>query len=270
MGNHRDDGYPADGETPVHAVRLDPFLIAPETVTNDQFGEFVKETRYRTEAEVFGWSFVFAGFLADDFPATRSVAAAPWWRQVHGAAWNHPEGPDSDVSTRRDHPATHISWNDANAFCAWSGTRLPTEAEWEFAARCGSAASHFPWGDELTPNGKHRMNVWQGAFPERNSGADGHKGTAPVGAYRPNGYGLSNMTGNIWEWCADWFDPGYYARSPGENPLGSKTGTHRAMRGGSYLCHKSYCNRYRVDSRSATTPESSTGNIGFRVAKSIV
>jgi formylglycine-generating enzyme required for sulfatase activity len=269
MGNHRGDGYPGDGETPVHHVRLDAFQIAPTTVTNGQFGEFISATGYRTEAEVFGWSFVFAGFLPDTFPATRSVAAAPWWRQVHGANWTHPEGPHSDLAGRDDHPAIHVSWNDAMAFCAWSGTRLPTEAEWEYAARGGTAASHFWWGDDLVPGGKHRMNVWQGTFPTRNSRADGHAGTAPVRAYAPNAYGLWNMTGNVWEWCADWFDPGFYGTSPAANPPGAETGTHRVMRGGSYLCHRSYCNRYRVDSRSANTPDSSTGNIGFRVARDV-
>lgn len=266
MGNHLGDGYDGDGETPVHPVRVDAFEIAATTVTNAQFAGFVTETGYRTEAELFGWSFVFAGFMPPSFPPTRGVSSAPWWRQVYGASWNHPEGPDSRIDTRPDHPVTHVSWNDAMAFCHWSGTRLPTEAEWEFAARGGRAESHFSWGNALIPDGKHRMNVWQGSFPDRNRAADGYAGTAPVDAYAPNAYGLHNMTGNVWEWCSDWFDVGYYAASPVDNPGGAPVGTHRVMRGGSYLCHKSYCNRYRVDSRSSTTPESSTGNIGFRVA----
>jgi formylglycine-generating enzyme required for sulfatase activity len=269
MGNPRNDGYPADGEGPVHEITVDPFQLAPTAVTNARFAEFVAATGYRTEAEVYGWSFVFFGFLPDSFPATRAVAAAPWWRQVYGATWNHPEGPDSDVGKRQDHPAIHISWNDAMAYCAWSGTRLPTEAEWEYAARGGREGTPFWWGDQLTPDGKHRMNVWQGKFPEKNAGADGYRGTAPADAYQPNPFGLSNMTGNVWEWCSDWFDPRYYATSPAANPAGAAMGTHRVMRGGSYLCHASYCNRYRVDSRSATTPDSSTGNIGFRVARSL-
>jgi formylglycine-generating enzyme required for sulfatase activity len=268
MGNPRNDGYPADGEGPVHEVTIAPFQLSATSVTNAQFAEFVAATGYRTEAESFGWSFVFFGFLPASFPATRAVAAAPWWRQVFGATWDHPEGPDSDVNRRGDHPVIHISWNDAMAYCDWSGTRLPTEAEWEYAARGGSEGTPFWWGDQLTPDGKHRMNVWQGKFPEKNSGADGHRGTAPVDAYRPNPYGLANMTGNVWEWCSDWFDPAYYAKSPDQNPGGPALGTHRVMRGGSYLCHASYCNRYRVDARSATTPDSSTGNIGFRVARS--
>jgi len=269
MGNTRGDGYPDDGESPVHEVRLASFQIAPETVTNRQFAAFIANTGYTTEAESFGWSFVFAGFLPDRFPPTRGVAAAPWWRQVHGADWSHPEGPHSDIEKRGSHPVIHVSWNDAMAYCAWSGTRLPTEAEWEYAARGGTAANRFWWGNDLTPNGKHRMNVWQGTFPTKNTAADGYPGTAPANAFAPNAWGLYNMTGNVWEWCADWFDPTYYARSPVERPAGADDGTSRVMRGGSYLCHKSYCNRYRVDSRSASTPDSSTGNIGFRVARDL-
>jgi len=243
MGNHFRDGYDADGETPVHAAKVDAFEISPVTVTNTLFGEFVIQTGYRTEAEKYDWSFVFGGFLPDRFPQTQGVVDAPWWRQVFGASWALPEGLQSDIASRGNHPVTHVSWNDALAFCQWSGTRLPSEAEWEFAARGGSEKSHFPWGARLIPDGKHRMNVWQGTFPDRNRGADGYGGTAPVEAYSPNGYGLYNMTGNVWEWCADWFDPGYYGRSPIENPVGPDAGTARVMRGGSYLCHKSYCNR---------------------------
>ena len=267
MGNHQGDGYPTDGETPVHEVILSPFRIATETVTNAQFAAFVAETGYITEAERFGWSFVFGGLLPRDFPPTRGAAAAPWWRQVHGAAWDHPEGPQSDLTGRRDHPVVHVSWHDAVAFCAWDGSRLPTEAEWEFAARGGRAESHFPWGDELQVGGKHRMNVWQGTFPEKNTGADGYLGTAPARSYQPNGFGLYCVTGNVWEWVNDWFSLTYYAESPRENPPGPEHGESRIMRGGSYLCHRSYCNRYRVDSRSANTPDSSAGNIGFRIAR---
>jgi formylglycine-generating enzyme required for sulfatase activity len=268
MGNPREDGYPADGEGPVHEVDVDTFQISPTTVTNTEFAAFIESTAYITEAEQFGWSFVFAGFLPDSFPATRGVQNAPWWRQVHGAAWNHPEGPDSTIEGRGNHPVIHVSWNDAQAYCAWTGTRLPTEAEWEYAARGGTAGSPFWWGHDLTPGGKHRMNVWQGKFPQRNSAADGYAGTAPVGAYLPNPFGLYNMTGNVWEWCADWFDPGAYSTTDRMHPAPA-AGTSRVMRGGSYLCHRSYCNRYRVDSRSANTPDSSTGNIGFRVARSL-
>ena len=198
-----------------------------------------------------------------------AVAHAPWWRQVYGADWRHPDGPQSDLSGRADHPVVHVSWRDAQAFCAWSGTRLPTEAEWEFAARGGLVQQHFPWGSELEPGGAHRMNVFQGQFPSDDTAADGYAGTAPVHAFPPNGHGLYNMTGNVWEWCADWFDPGYYGHGPVEDPGGPTAGAGRVMRGGSYLCHASHCNRYRVDSRSASEPDSSTGNLGFRVAADV-
>jgi formylglycine-generating enzyme len=265
MGTDGEYGYPQDGEGPAHEVELAPFAISRCAVTNAQFGAFVEATGHRTEAETFGWSFVFAGFLPGELE-TRAVVGAPWWRQIEGADWAHPEGPDSSVGDRTAHPAVHVSWNDAAAFCAWSGTRLPTEAEWEFAARGGLEQVRFPWGDELEPGGEHRMNVFQGTFPAHNTEADGFAGTAPVGSFPPNGYGLHEMTGNAWEWTADWFDPGYYARSPRTEPRGPDAGAARVMRGGSYLCHASYCNRYRVDARSSNTPDSSTGNLGFRVA----
>jgi formylglycine-generating enzyme len=266
MGNPRDDGYPADGEGPVHAVTLDPFWIDVTAVTNARFAAFVDATGYRTEAESFGWSFVFQAFLPEDLQNAPAPVDAPWWRQVFGADWRHPEGPHSEIAGRLDHPVVHISWNDAQAFCAWAGTRLPTEAEWEFAARGGRVGAPFPWGDELEPDGGHRMNVWQGEFPVHNTMADGFAGTAPVSSYEPNAYGLFNMTGNVWEWCADWFSPNAYRRGATTNPIGPDRGPARVMRGGSYLCYASYCNRYRVDARSSNTPDSSTGNLGFRTA----
>jgi formylglycine-generating enzyme required for sulfatase activity len=265
MGTDGAYGYPADGEGPAHTVSLSPFRIAAHAVTNSDFARFAEATGHVTDAERYGWSFVFGGLLPDDFEETRAVAQTPWWRQVYGADWRHPQGPQSALAGRGDHPAVHVSWNDAQVFCAWSGTRLPTEAEWEYAARGGLVGHHFPWGDDLEPDGEHRMNVFQGNFPLENTCADGYAGTAPVGSYEPNGYGLYNMTGNVWEWCADWFDPCYYAVSPADDPPGPASGTHRVMRGGSYLCHASYCNRYRVDARSANEPDSSTGNLGFRV-----
>jgi formylglycine-generating enzyme required for sulfatase activity len=261
--------YPADGEGPVHEVTLASFRIDATAVTNARFSEFVGATGYRTDAERLGWAFVFAGLLPDDFEPTRGVAAAPWWRQVYGADWAHPEGPQSDVGDRADHPVVQVSWQDAAAYCAWAGVRLPTEAEWEYAARGGLAGAVFPWGNDREPDGEHRMNVWQGTFPTKNTLDDGFLGTAPVDSFAPNGFGLYNMTGNVWEWCADWYDPGYYARSPVENPTGPRAGTDRVMRGGSYLCHASYCNRYRVSARSANGPDSSVGNLGFRCAGDI-
>ena len=266
MGAVGDVSYPADGEGPVHAVELRPFRIDPVAVSNARFAAFVDATGHVTDAEQFGWSFVFAGFLPDDFPDTRAVANAPWWRQVEGADWRHPDGPQSDLEGRADHPVVHVSHRDATAFCAWIGGRLPTEAEWEYAARGGRGGLTFPWGDELEPDGRHMMNVFQGTFPSDNTCADGYAGTAPVDSFPANGFGLHNMTGNVWEWCADWFAADTYRHSPRRDPTGPADGTHRVMRGGSYLCHASYCRRYRVAARSANTPDSSTGNLGFRVA----
>jgi formylglycine-generating enzyme len=267
MGSPDADGYAADGEGPVHEVTVRPFWIDCGAVTNARFREFVDATGYVTAATSFGWSFVFGGLLPDDFEDTAGVAAAPWWRQVFGAVWDHPEGPQSDLEGRDDHPVIHVSWDDAQAFCAWSASRLPTEAEWEYAARGGLAQQTFPWGPDLEPGGEHRMNVWQGQFPAENTEADGWYGTAPVLSYPANGYGLHNMTGNVWEWCSDWFGPEYYASSPARDPRGPDSGTHRVMRGGSYLCHDSYCNRYRVAARSGNTPDASTGNLGFRTVR---
>jgi formylglycine-generating enzyme required for sulfatase activity len=264
MGSVGATAYPADGEGPIHTVELSPYRLAAHAVTNDGFAEFVDATGHVTEAESFGWSFVFAGHLPDDFEETRSVAQAPWWRQVYGADWRHPDGPQSDIADRADRPVVHVTWNDAMAYCAWRGTRLP-EAEWERAARGGLRGRTFPWGDELEPEGRHAMNVFQGTFPAEDTGADGFTGTAPVDAYAPNGLGAYNMTGNVWEWCSDWYSPAYYRHSAKRDPTGPANGTHRVMRGGSYLCHASYCRRYRVAARSSNTPDSSTGNLGFRV-----
>jgi sulfatase modifying factor 1 len=251
MGSDDRLAYPDDGETP-REVSVSPFAIDSRAVSNTDFGEFVDDTGYVTEAERFGWSFVFGGLLPDDFPPTRGAAAAPWWRQVFEADWRRPEGPQSGVADRGDHPAVHVSFNDAMAYCAWAGKRLPTEAEWEFAARGGLERRAFPWGDEREPDGEHRMNVWQGSFPDARTPEDGYYGTCPVDAFPANGYGLHNTTGNVWEWTADWFDAA--ARS------------HRVQKGGSYLCHASYCRRYRVAGRQGNEPDSSAGNLGFRCA----
>ncbi len=264
MGSNDRWAYPDDGESPVHTVEVSSFQIDATAVANAEFAEFIDATGYVTDAERYGWSFVFGGLLPDDFPPTSGVVSAPWWRQVFGADWSHPEGPGTGVTDRLHHPVVHVSWRDADAFCQWAGKRLPTEAEWEYAARGGLDGAVFPWGDELEPDGEHRMNVWQGTFPSENSHADGFLGTAPVDAFAPNGYGLYNMTGNVWEWCSDWFDPAYYARSPQRDPSGPEQGTHHVMRGGSYLCHASYCRRYRVAARSGNGVDSSTGNLGFR------
>ena len=219
MGNTGRLAYPGDGEGPLRRVRLDAFWIDRHALSNAEFAPFVEDTGHVTEAERFGWSFVFAGLLPDDFPPTRGVAHAPWWRQVEGADWRRPEGPQSELDGRSHHPVVHVSWNDAQAYCDCAGKRLPSEAEWEYAGRGGLEGKVFPWGDELEPGGEHRMNVWQGAFPRENTCADGFYGTCPVGAFPANGYGLHNMTGNVWEWCADWYSPGCssHRRSLGTN-----------------------------------------------------
>jgi formylglycine-generating enzyme required for sulfatase activity len=269
MGTDDGVGYASDGEGPVREVTLSPFWIDACAVSNERFVAFIDATGYVTDAERYGWSFVFGGLLPDDFQETRGVAAAPWWRLVEGADWRHPEGPLSDIEARAGHPAVHVSWLDAVSYCSWAGLRLPTEAEWEYAARGGLVQRRYPWGDELTPGGEHRCNIWQGTFPSHNSMDDGYFGTAPVDAFPPNGYGLYNMTGNAWEWCADWFSPSFHVDGPRADSTGPPAGTHRVIRGGSYLCHESYCNRYRVAARSANTPDSSTGNTGFRCARSV-
>jgi sulfatase modifying factor 1 len=266
MGTDDPRGYPADGEGPPHPVELPAYRVGVHTVTNAEYAAFVEATGHHTTAEELGASFVFAGLLPDDFPPTRAVAAAPWWREVLGADWSHPEGPQSSIVDRGAHPVVHVSWYDALAFCRWAGTRLPAEAEWERAARGPTDGHHYTWGDEREPGGRHRMNVFQGSFPAHDTGDDGWTSTCPVGAFPANEFGLHEVTGNVWEWCADWFSPGYYAASPVVAPTGPSTGTARVLRGGSYLCHDSYCWRYRVDSRSANTPDSSAGNVGFRVA----
>jgi len=265
----RQSRYPADLDAPQRKVQLSTFRIGRTVVTNSLYARFAAETGYRSLAEREGWSYVFHLLLPDPARYPNSPPRTPWWRQVHGATWDQPEGPDSSVTGREDHPALHLCWFDAMAFCDFTGTRLPTEAEWEFAARGGLARKQFPWGNALEPGGAHRHNVWQGRFPDENSAEDGFVGTAPADAFPPNGYGLFNMTGNVWEWCADWFGPpppSPPAPLPIRNPKGPASGPGRVTRGGSYLCHASYCERYKVHSRTQNTPDTSTGNLGFRIA----
>jgi formylglycine-generating enzyme len=272
MGTDSEEAFPQDGEGPVRQIQLDGFYIDVFAVANQQFAEFVTATGYRTESERLGWSFVFQGHIPPERHQELVVAIVPgasWWCQVNGADWRHPEGPDSSIDPRPYHPVTHISWNDAQAYCTWAGKRLPTEAEWEFAARGGLEQRIYPWGDELTPEDRHLCNVWQGEFPLMDLGEDGYTGPAPVDAFPANGFGLHNITGNIWEWCNDWFDSAYHVTATRLNPVGPPRGTSKVMKGGSYLCHASYCNRYRIAARTSNMPDSATTNIGFRCARDI-
>ena len=268
MGTNDAQGFVTDGEGPVRRVTINKYCISRTVVTNDQFAAFVSATGYITEAERFGWSFVFDLLLIESARAKiiGSAGAAPWWLGVVGAQWRFPEGQGSSVDGRGDHPVVHVSWNDAVAYCKWGGVRLPTEAEWERAARGGMEQKRYPWGDELTPSGVHHCNIWQGDFPNINSSEDGYVGTAPAASFPTNGFGLYNMSGNVWEWCADWFSATHHINGPHKKVVGAAHGNARVLRGGSYLCHHSYCNRYRVAARSSNSPESSSSNTGFRVA----
>jgi formylglycine-generating enzyme required for sulfatase activity len=255
-----------DDEGPSRQVRLKPFSIDPFAVTNGWFREFVNATGYQSDAERFGWSAVFFTFLPDHLHKTAGAAGAPWWRKTEGASWNYPEGPGSSIENRLDHPVVHISHHDAQAFAAWAGGRLPTEAEWEYAARGGREAATYPWGDrEPDDTSFQPCNIWQGAFPNQNLALDGFLGTAPVGAFAPNGYGLHNMVGNTWEWCADSFRIRSLSRGARERNSTARAARERVMKGGSYLCHRSYCHRYRIAARSGAAPDTSTGHLGFRL-----
>lgn len=266
MGDSFGEGYASDGETPVHQVTVPSFRMDRTAVTNVMFADFVSSTGYRTEAEQYGSSAVFHLLLAAPKKDVLGVAAgAPWWVNVAGASWAHPGGQGTKWEDVKDHPVVHVTHNDALAYCRWAGRRLPTEAEWEYAARGGLSGKRFAWGNNLLGlGGQHLCNIWQGRFPVANTVDDGFLGTAPVRSFPPNNYGLYEVSGNVWEWCSDWFAPNYYSMSPQFNPVGPTKGAAKVMRGGSYLCHSSYCSRYRVAARSSNTPDSSSGNCGFR------
>ncbi|MGJ6981488.1 formylglycine-generating enzyme family protein [Aestuariimicrobium soli] len=257
MGSDSSEVFRADHEGPAREVTTPAYRIDAYAVTNAQFAAFVEATGFVTEAEHFGWSFVFADLVHPDARGhvlDGRVPSAGWWRGVNGARWSEPFGPGSSLEGLDNHPVVHVSVADAEAYCTWVGGRLPTEAEWERAARGGLVQQMFPWGSELEPGGEHRMNVWQGSFPEHNTKADGWFATAPVDSYLPNGLGLFNTSGNVWEWTADLFAPG---------------GVDRVTKGGSYLCHASYCHRYRTSARTHTSPDSSLGHTGFRIAADV-
>lgn len=257
---------PLDGEGPVRLVRLRSFLMSPHTTSNADFGRFVAATGYRTDAERLGWSCVFRNFLSD--PGTGpALEQAPWWLRVDGAEWRHPEGPGSGIDGREDHPVVHVSWHDASAYAAWAGGRLPSEAEWEQAARGGLDDPRFPWGDaEPDDLGFFPCNIWQGDFPHHDRGLDGFVGTAPSGVFAPNGYGLHDMAGNVWEWTTSPFRTRSLKGPARTLDARAQAQSLKVLKGGSYLCHRSYCYRYRIAARTGSSPDSSTGHVGFRVA----
>jgi formylglycine-generating enzyme required for sulfatase activity len=273
-----------DDAQPVHKVAVDGFWMDRTEVTNAQFAAFVRATGHITRAErppdpaVYGdrppFALVFTPPDREVDPARNDVGA--WWRPVAGACWKHPEGPGSDLKGREQHPVVHIAYDDAVAFAKWAGKRLPTEAEWEFAARGGLDRKTFAWGDDAQPNGKPMCNHWQGNFPNHNTLEDGFFGTAPVGSFQANGFGLVDVAGNVWEWCADWYQPRYEDK-PARNPQGPSSShdpqepgvPKRVMRGGSFLCADNYCMRYCVGARGKSDPDRSLNHLGFRCVKGV-
>lgn len=256
MGDAHGDGYRADGELPVHPVTLGAFTIDTTTVTVADFARFVTATGYETDAERYGVSAVFHLTATDPTTGT-PVPGTPWWLTLPGAHWHAPGGPGSVAA--EDHPVVHVSHHDALAYCAWADRALPTEAQWEYAARGGLDGARYPWGDtHPTPD---QVRIFPGDFP---GSPTGPVGTIPAKSLPPNGFGLHQPAGNVWEWCADRFSPRYYRRSPTHDPTGPDRGTAHVLRGGSHLCHDSYCYRYRVAARSHNTPDSTASNIGFR------
>ena len=253
-----------DGEAPQRRVKLKPFLLGQTPVSNAEFSHFAEQTGYVTEAEVFGWSFVFHLQVPATQTTVQGAAGAQWWRRVDGANWRYPAGP-LGAESLPDHPAVHLSWTDAQAYCAWAGGRLPSEAEWEHAARGGLGDVTYPWGDAPPDDRAHLpCNIWQGNFPTQNTAADGYAFTSPARSFAPNGYGLHGMAGNVWDWTADLFRLKSLSKA-GKAHAAAMRG-YRVIKGGSFLCHASYCTRYRIAARTGNSPESTTSHMGFRIA----
>jgi formylglycine-generating enzyme len=276
---------------PIHRVAVDGFWMDATEVTNDQFAAFVKATGHITVAERRPTRREFPDAPPEALVAGSAVFTPPpgpvplhdslqWWRYVAGANWRHPRGPADTIAGRGHHPVVHVAYEDAVAYATWAGKRLPTEAEWEFAARGGAAGNLYAWGNELTPRGAFQANIHQGAFPVTDTGEDGFVGTAPVAQFPPNAYGLRDVAGNVWEWTSDWYHPDYYAalgRAGGvaRNPTGPESSfdpaepglPKRVQRGGSFLCTPQYCTRYLVGTRSKGEVGTSTNHLGFRCVK---
>jgi formylglycine-generating enzyme required for sulfatase activity len=263
--------YPTDGEGPSRSVWLDEFKISQYSVTNSEFAAFIEATGYQTEAEIYGWSYVFNGFI-DETTASKQVAgvaaSAPWWLAIEGAYWFKPFGNSQTIEEFLNHPVVHVSHNDALEYCKWTGYQLPTEAQWEKASRGGLTGKTFPWGDDLLENGEHQSNIWQGEFPHLNTEEDGFFGTAPVDSFTANNFGLYNTVGNVWEWTNDFWSARWHIPESVEtrrNPAGPhKESGNRVLKGGSFMCHDSYCYRYRNSARTFNSPNTSTSHIGFR------
>ncbi len=278
---------------PKHRVAVDGFWMDRNAVTNEQFARFIDATDYVTVAERTPLAKDFPGAPPENLVAGSVVFSPPggpvplndhlqWWSYVKGASWRHPEGPKSDIAGHDNYPVLQVAWEDAVAYCKWAGKRLPTEAEFEFAARGGLVDKKYVWGDELKPSGKWMANIWQGKFPYENTEEDGFRAAAPVASFPANGYGLHDMAGNVWEWCSDWYRPDYYAKlavakQPVKNPQGPEDSydpgepgvAKRVMRGGSYLCTDQYCTAYEVGARGKGAPDSGTNHLGFRCVLSM-
>jgi formylglycine-generating enzyme len=282
-----DDHYPE--EAPAHKVTVDGFWIDRRPVTNAEFARFVRKTGHVTMAEVAPDPADYPGAVPELLVPASTVFRNPgrrvdlrdpynWWTYVPGADWRHPQGPGSSIKKRPDHPVVHVAWDDVQAYAGWAGKELPTEAEWELAARGGLDGAEFAWGDELNPDGRWMANTWQGEFPIQNTMQDGYEGTSPVGRYPPNGHGLYDMIGNVWEWTTDWYqaheelahacctvaNPRGGAAERSHDPRDPAAIPRRVMKGGSHLCAPNYCRRYRPAARMAQAVDTSTSHLGFR------